>query len=143
MPDLPERETTARDTRQKEAMHLPDLFRNPEFYVPFAAGETVFREGEPGDLMYVIIEGRVEIQIRGNVIAVFGQGEVLGEMGVIDTQPRSATALALTDCRLAPINEKRFLLLTKQTPEFALHLLRVLTKRLRQMDAYIERSDRG
>ena len=124
-------------------MDLQDLFRNPEFYVPFSAGQTIFKEGDTGDLMYVIIEGQVEIQIRGNVLALLGSGEVFGEMGVIDPEPRSATAVALTNCRLAPMNQKRFLLLIQQTPEFAVHMLRVLTKRLRQMDAYIVRSEQG
>ena len=57
-------------------MHLQELFRNPEFYVPMAAGQRVFKEGESGDLMCVIIEGQVEIQIRGNLIATFDPGEV-------------------------------------------------------------------
>ena len=59
-------------------------------------------------------------------------GGVLGELGLIDAQPRSATAVAETDCKVAVIGEKRFLRLVEQVPRFALQMMRVITERLRQ-----------
>jgi CRP/FNR family transcriptional regulator, cyclic AMP receptor protein len=58
-------------------------------------------------------------------------------MALIDSLPRSATAIAVTDCRLAPINEKQFLLLVQETPFFSLYVMRVLAERLRKMDTAI------
>jgi CRP-like cAMP-binding protein len=59
----------------------------------------------------------------------------MGEMALIDSQPRSATAVALTDCSLAVIDEKRFLFMVHETPFFALDIMRILAERLRQMNA--------
>ncbi|HSS14161.1 MAG TPA: cyclic nucleotide-binding domain-containing protein, partial [Rhizomicrobium sp.] len=62
-------------------------------------------------------------------------GGLVGEMALIDHAARAATVTALTNCTLAPIDEKRFLFLTQQTPSFALNVMRVLSQRLRRMDA--------
>jgi len=112
-----------------------DLFRNSKDFESFSAGQTIFQEGQPGEAMYVVIEGEVDIVVRGKVINVIGPGELLGEMALIDTKPRSATALAKTDCKLVPINERRFAFLIQQTPHFALQVMRVMADRLRRMDA--------
>jgi CRP/FNR family cyclic AMP-dependent transcriptional regulator len=55
----------------------------------------------------------------------------LGEMALIDSKARSATAVAISDCRLAPVNEKRFLFMVQETPFFALHVMRSLTDKIR------------
>jgi CRP-like cAMP-binding protein len=60
---------------------------------------------------------------------------VIGEMALIDTKARSATVVAKTDCRLVPINEKRFLVLVHETPIFALLVMKTLAERLRRMVA--------
>jgi CRP-like cAMP-binding protein len=113
-------------------MQLSQLFRNSEFYVPFKAGETIFREGEMGEEMYVVLEGAVDVVVHGKVVETVGTDNFLGEMALIDAHPRSATAVARTDCRLAPINQNRFKFLVQQTPHFALHLMRGMADRLRQ-----------
>ena len=61
-------------------------------------------------------------------------GSIFGEMALIDAEPRSGTAIAATDCKLAAIGEKRFLRLIEQTPRFALQIMRVITERLRRTD---------
>ncbi len=119
------------------ASKLTDLFRNPEFYVPFQPAQIVFLEGQSGDVMYVIIEGEVEILVGNNLIETLRAGEIFGEMALIDTKPRSATAVAKTGCKLAPVNRKRFIFLVQQTPNFALQLLAVMSERLRRMNALI------
>jgi len=58
-------------------------------------------------------------------------------MALVDQQPRSANALAKTDCKLIPIDEKRFRFLIQQTPNFALSVMRVMAARLRHMDALV------
>jgi CRP/FNR family transcriptional regulator, cyclic AMP receptor protein len=113
-------------------MQLSQLFRNSEYFIPFKAGDTVFKEGEPGDQMYVVIEGEVDIIVHDKVVETVGIENFLGEMALIDEQPRSATAVAKTDCTLAPINQNRFKFLVQQTPHFALHLMKGMVERLRK-----------
>ena len=116
-------------------MDLRGLFADSDNVQAFQANSTIFTEGAPGDIMYVVIEGEVELLVRGDVLAVAGPGAIVGEMALIDAQPRSATARAKSDCRLAPVDERRFLFLVHEHPLFALHVMRVLTDRLRRMDA--------
>ena len=112
-----------------------DMFRNEEDALPFVAGETIFKEGEAGDTMYVVVKGNVDLLVRGKLVEELGAGGVLGEMALIDSVPRSATAVAKSDCKLAPIPEKRFQFLVQQTPNFALQIMRVMAERLRRMDS--------
>lgn len=108
-----------------------NLFLNETEPKHFKAGEKIFDEGDAGDYMYGVIEGEVQILKHGKVVDTVGAGGIFGEMALIDKTARSATAVAKTDCKAAQIAEKRFYFLVQQTPNFALHLLRVLTERLR------------
>lgn len=103
--------------------------------VRFAAGECIFNEGQPGDRMYVVLQGEVDLFINGRLVETLGEGGVLGEMALLDDAPRTASAVARTDCRLVPVNQKRFNLLVQHTPDFALEIMRVMAGRLRAMDA--------
>ena len=98
----------------------------------FSSGDFIFRDGDAGDCMFVVVEGTVEIHSNGGVVDRLGAGDIFGEMALIDSRPRSAAALAATDCKLAAIGEKRFLRLVEQTPKFALQIMRVMTERLRR-----------
>jgi CRP-like cAMP-binding protein len=109
-----------------------NLFLNETDPKHFAAGQKIFGEGDAGDYMYGVIEGQVEIHKGGQVVDTIGPGGIFGEMALIDHTGRSATAVAKTDCKAAQISEKRFYFLVQQTPNFALHLLRVLSERIRQ-----------
>jgi CRP-like cAMP-binding protein len=73
----------------------------------------------------------VRIQIGNRVVADLTADTIFGEMALIDDEPRSATALAITDVELVPVSEKQFLFLVSQTPYFALKVMRVLAQRLR------------
>jgi CRP/FNR family cyclic AMP-dependent transcriptional regulator len=98
----------------------------------FRTGDTIFRAGDRGDCMFVVVEGDVEIHVNGVVVERLQAGSIFGEMALIDAEPRSGTAIAATDCKLAAIGEKRFLRLIEQTPRFALQIMRVVTERLRR-----------
>lgn len=111
-----------------------DLFRNETDGPTYARGQQIFAQGDAADTMYVVLEGEVEISIRGKVVETLGPGGVLGEMALIEHAPRIATATAVTDCRLAAITEKRFLFMLQQTPNFSLQIMRVIADRLRRMD---------
>ncbi len=116
-------------------MDLRGLFKNADNVKEFRAGTTIFQEGTPGDEMYIILDGDVELSVGDKILAVVGPGDIVGEMALIDLRSRSATAVAKTDCRVVPLNENRFLFLVQQTPFFSLHVMRVLAERLRHMDA--------
>jgi CRP/FNR family cyclic AMP-dependent transcriptional regulator len=81
-----------------------DLFQHAPDSVIFAAGQIICREGEPGDVMYVVLEGEVEIVVQGRVIDTTG-----------------------------PVSQRRFTFLVQQTPFFALQVMRVMSERLRRL----------
>jgi CRP/FNR family transcriptional regulator, cyclic AMP receptor protein len=97
----------------------------------FKAGTTIFREGDEAHELYVIKSGEVRIQIGNRTVSEFSADHVFGEMALIDNEPRSASAIAVTDVELVPVSEKQFLFLVSQTPYFALKVMRVLAQRLR------------
>jgi CRP/FNR family cyclic AMP-dependent transcriptional regulator len=95
------------------------------------AGSVIFREGDEANELFVIKSGQVRIQIGNRTITELGQDSIFGEMALIDSEPRSASAVAMTDVELVPVSEKQFLFLVSQTPYFALKVMRVLAQRLR------------
>ena len=74
----------------------------------------------------------MDIFVRGERIDTIGPGACLGEIGLVDNGPRSATAVAKAECRLLPIDANRFQLLVQQTPVFALLVMQTMAERLRQ-----------
>jgi CRP/FNR family cyclic AMP-dependent transcriptional regulator len=81
--------------------------------------------------MYAVLDGQVEILRQGRKLATIEPGSVFGEMALLDRQPRSAAAIASSDCRVAAITEQRFTRLVSQNPYFALELMRVMAERVR------------
>ena len=111
-----------------------EMFRNESEGESHPAGHTVFSAGDPGEAMYVVLEGEVDLMIGGRVVETLGPGEPFGEMALIDHAPRVATVVARTPCRLLAIPEKRFLFMVQQTPFFSLQIMRVMAERLRKMN---------
>jgi len=116
-----------------------NLFRDKEG-MSFAAGQFVFKAGEPGETMYVISEGEVEILSGSAALEIAGPGSIVGELALIDDEPRSATAIAKTDCRLVAVDRRRFVYMVQETPNFALAVMKVLADRLRKTSARISAS---
>ncbi len=115
------------------------LFRNAENFRAFKKGDYVFREGDPGQEMFVIRNGSVDILVGQKKVITLEQDEVFGEMALVDHQPRSATVIAASDCELVPIDERHFHFLVTQTPNFATQLLKILASRLRQTNSSLQR----
>ena len=113
------------------------LFRNAPEVLPVAAGQYIFRAGEAAKLMYRIIEGEVDLMLGDTVVETATEGSFIGEMALIDEEPRSASARARSDSRVFPIDEARFQSLVRDTPFFALQMMKTLARRLRSMDARI------
>ncbi len=112
-------------------------FINRQECVQFKPGEVIFRQGESGTSMFIIIEGEVEISQSSDpdkyVLATVGPGEFFGETAIIADQPRTASASALKNTLLLPINQADFLERIQREPELALYILQGLIIRLRTM----------
>jgi len=107
----------------------------------YPAGSLIFRQGDPGDGVYVVREGLVEIagQLGANPRQVFsrlGPGELFGEMAVIEDQPRSADAVAARDTTADFIPREALLAAVRLSPELALSLLREISQRLREFNRH-------
>ncbi len=112
-------------------MTLQELFEELTTVRRYPAGEAIFSAGEPGDVMYLIQEGEVDIVSDGKALRSLGAGDMFGEMALIGDAPRSASAVAKTDCTLLPVDERRFLFLVQQNPYFSLQVMETLASRLR------------
>jgi CRP-like cAMP-binding protein len=102
----------------------------------FEEGDQIFRQGQPGDTMYIILEGQVEISQEADDIMVvqarYGRGNFFGEMAALSGHNRSATARAVTSTVLLPITGEVFLGKVKSHPEIAFHTVQILILRLRR-----------
>ena len=116
-------------------MNPAELFRQEIGALQLAPGDSLFREGEKGEKMYVLLEGEMEILLGDFVLETVRQGALIGEMALIDDSARTASAVAKTPCRLAEIDRRRFHFLVQQTPHFATHVMKTLADRLRHMNA--------
>ncbi len=108
-----------------------DYFTSEKNLQTYKAGEVVFDVGDPGDVMYAVREGEVEILVKGQVLEVCKPGDHFGEMALVDGSSRAARAVARTDATLARVDRKRFLFLVQETPTFALQAMHVLAERVR------------
>ncbi|GAA2518711.1 Crp/Fnr family transcriptional regulator [Pilimelia columellifera] len=100
-------------------------------------GDVVFNEGEQGDSLYIVIAGKIKLGRRAadgrqNLISVMGPSDMLGELSLFDPGPRTATATAVTDTRLARLRKQSLRPWLADRPEIAEQLLRVLARRLRR-----------
>ena len=100
--------------------------------IPF--GLVLFREGEPGTEMYILMQGTAEISVGGDVVEVARPGALLGEMALVDSSARSATVITRSDCKFVAVDGKQFDLLVRESPEFARHVMTVMANRLRTMN---------
>ena len=98
----------------------------------FKAGTIIFHQGDVANEMFVIKSGQVRIQLGNRTLAELRADNIFGEMALIDDEPRSASAIAITDVELVPVSEKQFLFMVSQAPYFALKVMRVLAQRLRK-----------
>jgi CRP/FNR family cyclic AMP-dependent transcriptional regulator len=118
-------------------MNLLEIFENSDDLLKFPEGTMIFEEGSTGDFMYVIMEGKVRFSLRDEPLGEALAGGIVGEMALLDSADRSATATAATDCLLAPIDLHSFKMLIQHTPDFALHVMNVLADRLRHANEKI------
>jgi len=98
-------------------------------------GDTIFREGEEAEVMYVIVEGRVRITRQGSagpvVLATLTTGAFFGEMAIVDRTGRSASAVAATDATLLVVAESELEQLLARRPDLGARMIRTLARRLK------------
>lgn len=100
----------------------------------FDAGEKIFLQDDPGDYMYIVRTGRVNIITFGTILENVGPNGIFGEMALIDDAPRSAAAIAAEKTVAAKIDKAAFLKIVSAEPEVALHVMSLLATRIRRMN---------
>jgi len=118
-------------------MKFLDMFRNWQDMVEFDAGAVIFEEGSMADVMYVILSGEIELTLRGEHLDNEKAGGVIGEMAMINSGTRNATAIALTNVRLARMDHDQFKDFIRKNSDFSMHVMAVLANRLRAVDRFM------
>jgi CRP-like cAMP-binding protein len=126
--------STALLNPRRAQMTIPGVFRNAETIREVPAGAVIFEAGASGNEMFGIVEGEVELRMPRGAVYKLGPDETFGEMAIVDSSPRSATAVAVSDTKLAIIGRRSFLFLVHETPMFALQVMSTMADRLRALD---------
>ena len=108
-------------------------------YQEVPAGETLFQAGQPGESLFVVRSGEIEIYIKDTagqkiVLTVASAGDMFGELSLLDSGPRTATAMALMDTGLLVLDRDDLLLLFQRKPDAALHMLAAMSRMTRKAD---------
>jgi CRP-like cAMP-binding protein len=99
--------------------------------VEVAEDETIFKKGDPGDSMYIIVDGRVRVHTEERLLNYLDESDVFGEMALLDPEPRLASVTAAEPTRLFRLDGSPFYQLMAERPEVAAGIIRVLTRLLR------------
>jgi CRP-like cAMP-binding protein len=105
--------------------------------VKIAKGSILFKEGDDGEHLYVIVEGKIKLGTssgdgRENLLSILGPGERFGELSLFDPGPRTSSATAVTDAKVLSLSHGKVIPWLKQNPDVALQLLARLAQRLRR-----------
>jgi CRP/FNR family transcriptional regulator, cyclic AMP receptor protein len=106
-------------------------------------GTSIFKKGDPGNSLMAVLSGRVRISMptadgHEVVLSIVQPGEIFGEMGLLDGQPRSADATAVNDCELMVIDRRDFLPFMRSQPDIPIRLISILCARLRRANEQFE-----
>jgi CRP-like cAMP-binding protein len=112
-----------------------NMFKSSPDARDIAAGEVLFAQGDTGDVMYAVIEGEITLSRGDQVVDEVHGGGIVGEMALIDTEVRSATARARTAARVVPLDKRRFTFHVPEHPTCALQLMKVMADRLRRANS--------
>lgn len=107
----------------------------------FKRGETIFHQGSPGSVLYIIANGQVRIYTTGETgqelsVTIFRAGDFFGELALLDNQPRSASAEAMVATRTLTLHRADFLPIVTEHPAIAIAILETLAARLRSSNTY-------
>ena len=118
-------------------MRFLEMFRDWENTEEYDARTVIFSERDPADVMYVILSGEIELTLHGEPLGAEREGGIIGEMAIINSATRSATATTLSKVKMARLDRDQFKALIADNSEFSLHVMAVLANRLRAVDHYI------
>ena len=110
-----------------------------DFIKKYRKNEIIFQEGSVGYEMYVIVSGKIRITAHSDsknekIIRILESGDFFGEMALVDSSPRSATAISgEKNTKLIEIDQEKFLYLVSQQPAFALVIMEALCRRIRSL----------
>lgn len=110
---------------------LAEVARNTT-EVSLPSGQELCRQGEVGREAFVIAEGEAEVTINGQTVAILGPGDVVGEMALLERQPRAATVRALTPMNVLVLSAREFNHVVSDVPTATRRLAEILAGRLRQ-----------
>lgn len=99
----------------------------------FPAGSVVFNQGDPGDCMYVVQSGLIEMVIGDKVVEECGANEAIGFMSMIDTSARSSSARVKQAAEVSVIDQRKFRFMVDEVPNFALYIMGAMARRIRGM----------
>ena len=111
--------------------------------VTIAAGQTLFHAGDPGDAMFVVLAGSLNVLVGGRTVETSRRGALIGEMALVDNSPRGATVVAVEPSQLAKVDQRRFQRLIQQNPFFATHVMKQLVDRIRSMNQLLAGGQNG
>jgi CRP/FNR family transcriptional regulator, cyclic AMP receptor protein len=107
----------------------------------FNPKEVIITQGQEGRSLYVVAKGRVRVHSGDQELAQLKKGEFFGEMALFDAEPRSASVTALEPCDCLVLTQQQLYEAIDETPEIALNIIRILSRRIRQLNSQIEAKD--
>jgi CRP-like cAMP-binding protein len=114
-----------------EAFDFSTVLAQVDTVVQRQPGDVIIDMDQPGSCMFIVASGSVLIQVGDIVLETVGKGGLVGEVAMLDDNPRIATVIAGPECGVAVIDRERCLALVRENPQFAIELLRVIARRLR------------
>jgi CRP/FNR family cyclic AMP-dependent transcriptional regulator len=107
-----------------------------------ARGTTIMAGGDATDSLYIVLSGRLKVMMSDSdgkevILTILGPGEIFGEMGLIDDEPRSASVVSIEPCELLSLSKRDFKKCMSENHEMSMHVMRGLVKRLREADRKI------
>lgn len=115
-------------------MNFASIFKNEPTRQTFSSGDVLIRQGEANDKMFVILSGELEVRVGGKTVATLHEGDLFGELSMIDKEPASGDVVALSTGEFVTLDERRFLVVSQQNPFFTMGILRVVSAKLRAMN---------
>lgn len=125
--DIPLFSSLSNKERQELARHVDEL--------PIKSGAVLTKQGDPGDAFYLIVEGKADVIKNGTKIARLGPGDAVGEMALLDGEPRSATVMMTTDGTILTMPRREFKAVLHDIPGIGSKMLVALSLRLREANS--------
>lgn len=117
--------------------YLQALMALDEAPLKLEPGQVIFAAGEPGQALFIVRTGSVDLRIDDDTVETVEQGGIFGELALVDPAPRSATAVAGPDCTLVMVEAESFNDLLRRVPGLGLEIMKVMARRLRRANQAI------